>query len=95
METYKGDLNLDGQCHGFCMLLCDNGKLYEGEWKKDMRDRLGIAQYSSDDIYDGQWKHGKRQGYGVMYIEVGDTYRQLGQWPGTWCGIISLGGWGG
>ena len=30
-----------------------------------------------------------------MHLEAGDTYRQLGQWPETWCGTIPLGGWGG
>mmetsp|Transcript_31967 Transcript_31967/g.57777 ORF Transcript_31967/g.57777 Transcript_31967/m.57777 type:complete len:1737 (-) Transcript_31967:83-5293(-) len=78
MGTYEGDLNPDGQRHGFGVLLCDNGNSYEGEWKKDKRDGLGIARYSSGDVYDGQWQRGKRQGHGVMYIEAGDTY--IGSW---------------
>jgi regulator of replication initiation timing len=78
MGTYEGDLNTEGQRHGFGVLLCDNGNSYEGEWKKDKRDGLGIARYSSGDVYDGQWQRGKRQGHGVMYIEAGDTY--IGGW---------------
>ena len=78
MGTYEGDLNAEGQRHGFGVLLCDNGNSYEGEWKKDKRDGLGIARYSSGDVYDGQWQRGKRQGHGVMYIEAGDTY--IGSW---------------
>lgn len=78
MGTYEGDLNAEGQRHGFGVLLCDNGNSYEGEWKKDKRDGLGIARYSSGDVYDGQWHRGKRQGHGVMYIEAGDTY--IGSW---------------
>lgn len=78
MGTYEGDLNTEGQRHGFGVLLCDNGNSYEGEWKKDKRDGLGIARYSSGDVYDGQWSKGKRQGHGVMYIEAGDTY--IGSW---------------
>jgi len=78
MGTYEGDLNPEGQRHGFGVLLCDNGNSYEGEWKKDKRDGLGIARYSSGDVYDGQWQRGKRQGHGVMYIEAGDTY--IGSW---------------
>ena len=35
MGTYEGDLNPDGQRHGFGVLLCDNGNSYEGKWKKD------------------------------------------------------------
>jgi len=78
MGTYEGDLNAEGQRHGFGVLLCDNGNSYEGEWKKDKRDGLGIARYSSGDVYDGQWQKGKRQGHGVMYIDAGDTY--IGSW---------------
>ncbi|KAL9182818.1 hypothetical protein ACHAXT_004097 [Thalassiosira profunda] len=78
MGTYEGDLNKEGQRHGFGVLLCDNGNSYEGEWNKDKRDGLGIARYSSGDVYDGQWVRGKRQGHGVMYIEAGDTY--IGSW---------------
>ena len=78
MGTFEGDLNTEGQRHGFGVLLCDNGNSYEGEWKKDKRDGLGIARYSSGDVYDGQWQRGKRQGHGVMYIEAGDTY--IGSW---------------
>ncbi|KAL7434361.1 hypothetical protein ACHAXM_004017 [Skeletonema potamos] len=78
MGTYEGDLNQNGQRHGFGVLICDNGNSYEGEWKKDKRDGLGIARYSSGDVYDGEWLRGKRQGHGVMYIEAGDTY--IGSW---------------
>ncbi|KAL3776301.1 hypothetical protein ACHAW5_002610 [Stephanodiscus triporus] len=78
MGTYEGDLNAEGQRHGFGVLLCYNGNSYEGEWKKDKRDGLGVAKYSSGDIYDGQWHHGKRHGHGIMYIEAGDTY--IGSW---------------
>lgn len=78
MGTYEGDLNKEGQRHGFGVLICDNGNSYEGEWKKDKRDGLGIARYSSGDVYDGEWQRGKRQGHGVMYIEAGDTY--IGSW---------------
>mmetsp|Transcript_9663 Transcript_9663/g.21781 ORF Transcript_9663/g.21781 Transcript_9663/m.21781 type:complete len:1646 (+) Transcript_9663:125-5062(+) len=78
MGTFEGDLNAEGQRHGFGVLLCDNGNSYEGEWKKDKRDGLGIARYSSGDVYDGQWQRGKREGHGVMYIEAGDTY--IGSW---------------
>ena len=78
MGTFEGDLNDEGQRHGFGVLLCDNGNSYEGEWKKDKRDGLGIARYSSGDVYDGQWQRGKRHGHGVMYIEAGDTY--IGSW---------------
>ena len=78
MGTYEGDLNTDGQRHGFGVLICDNGNSYEGEWKKDKRDGVGIARYSSGDVYDGEWTRGKRQGHGIMYIEAGDTY--IGSW---------------
>ena len=78
MGTYEGDLNAEGQRHGFGVLLCDNGNSYEGEWKKDKRDGLGVARYSSGDVYDGQWHRGRRQGHGIMYIEAGDTY--IGSW---------------
>jgi len=78
MGTYEGDLNKDGQRHGFGVLICDNGNSYEGEWKKDKRDGVGIARYSSGDVYDGEWLRGKRQGHGAMYIEAGDTY--IGSW---------------
>lgn len=78
MGTFEGDLNAEGQRHGFGILLCDNGNSYEGDWRKDKRDGLGIARYSSGDVYDGQWQRGKREGHGVMYIEAGDTY--IGSW---------------
>ena len=60
------------------MLLCDNGNLCKGEWKKDKRDGLGIARYSSNDVYGRQWQRGKQHGHDVMYIKAGDTY--IGSW---------------
>jgi predicted nucleic acid-binding Zn-ribbon protein len=45
MGTYEGDLNAKGQRHGFGVLICDNGNSYEGDWKNDKRDGLGIGEF--------------------------------------------------
>ena len=42
-----------------------NGNLYEGDWKKGVRDGYGIMTYSDGSKYSGDWRANKKSGYGI------------------------------
>jgi hypothetical protein len=39
-----------------------DGKIYEGEWKDDLKYGRGKMSYANGDVYDGMWLNGKRHG---------------------------------
>jgi hypothetical protein len=39
-----------------------NGNRYDGEWKENQRNGLGIHTFLSGHRYDGEWKEDKRNG---------------------------------
>ena len=43
--------------------------IYEGEWKKNIREGQGKYNYTNGDIYNGEWKNDKIAGNGTMYDE--------------------------
>ena len=51
-----------------------NGDRYDGEWKNDDREGMGILYYKNGDRYDGELKNDKREGMGILYYNK-DDYR--------------------
>ena len=40
----------------------NNGDLYNGEWKNDLKEGEGTIKYNNGDIYDGNWKNDLKEG---------------------------------
>lgn len=53
-----------------------NGDIYEGEWKGNKRDGVGVYKYKNGNIYMGEWKNNQRHGYGILY----NDNEYAGQW---------------
>ena len=58
------------------------GDVYEGEWKDDERNGIGILIFNDPhfkgDRYEGEWKNGKRHGNGIYHYADGTSFK------GTW-----------
>jgi hypothetical protein len=76
--TYTGEKARDGLPHGHGKAQYANGDVYEGEWKFERRDGVGICWYFSGEVYEGEWKADKREGTGTATYVTGDSYE--GDW---------------
>ena len=43
-----------------------NGNKYEGDWKNDIREGVGIFYFSNGDYYKGEFKNNIIDGYGTL-----------------------------
>ena len=53
-------------------------KIYEGEWRYDIRNGYGIFYFINGDKYIDEWKNNLKEGYGILYYSNGNKYE--GQW---------------
>jgi hypothetical protein len=51
---------------------------FEGEWKEDKMNGMGIYHYSNGDIYEGEWKDDMHHGSGKYFFTDGSKYE--GEW---------------
>lgn len=47
---------------------------YEGEWKNDKMEGIGVYHYSNGDIYEGEWKDNLHNGLGGYTFTDGSKY---------------------
>jgi hypothetical protein len=47
---------------------------YEGEWKEDKMNGMGVYHYSNGDIYEGEFKNDMHHGNGKYYFTDGSKY---------------------
>ena len=64
-------------------------KVYEGEYKDNMKHGQGTYYYADDEKYIGEWRNGKFEGMGTFTFFDGSNYH--GQWkkgaiPDKWDG---------
>lgn len=94
----------DGRCHkeGKGVLLYENGRVYEGNWKNNKREGVGYERFQSNsqeqtedaqdcDIYQGEYMMGRAHGRGVYIWSNGETYdgewyKGMRQGKGIWKG---------
>ena len=69
---------LDGKRDGIGTLTSNNGEMYKGEWKNDVKEGKGVYKYKTGNIYDGEWKNDAREGKGVLKHYDGSIYD--GEW---------------
>ena len=51
---------------------------FEGEWKEDKMDGMGVYHYSNGDIYEGEFKQDHHHGNGKYFFTDGSKYE--GDW---------------
>ena len=50
------------------------GKIYEGEWKNDLREGRGIEIWKDGERFEGYFRNDKREGKGIYYFNDGMRY---------------------
>ena len=48
--------------------------MYDGEWKGNMRDGVGIQTWPDGAKYEGEWKENKAHGKGKFWHVDGDIF---------------------
>jgi len=56
----------------------ENGGVYEGEFRNDLKDGLGKKTFADKSVYIGEWKEDKKNGKGICSWEDGTRYE--GSW---------------
>ena len=59
------------------------GTIYEGYWKEDKKNGIGIEKVYDGSLYEGQFKNGKKNGLGVYYWKDSSIY--FGEWLDNRC----------
>ena len=74
-------INLEEHVNNKCKMRIKNfndGDIYLGEIKNNLREGYGINYYNDGDKYEGEWKNNNREGYGIYYYNNGTKYE--GEW---------------
>ena len=70
-NKYLGQWNkLTNTKEGIGILVCNNGSIYEGNWRNNMTNGKGRYIYSWGDYYDGDWVDGNKHGKGMYYLKI-------------------------
>ena len=59
------------------------GTIYEGNWKEDKKNGIGIEKVFDGSLYEGEFKNGKKNGLGVYYWKDNSYY--FGEWVDNRC----------
>ena len=60
------------------MMIFHDGRVYDGEWKKDGINGRGVMRCADGNVYDGMRVDGNRHGQGKQTLSNGDVY--TGSW---------------
>jgi hypothetical protein len=71
-QKYQGDLNEDGERHGYGIYKSKNGNEYRGEWLHNKREGLGVVKIGNGDVFEGQFEHNMKNGVGVYHYIDGE-----------------------
>jgi tetratricopeptide (TPR) repeat protein len=60
---------IQGNCkNGYGIFVFDDGRVYEGQWKKGLFDGMGKLIFASGSKYTGEFKKGLMHGYGKINL---------------------------
>lgn len=77
--TYLGELNEEEEHNGFGIFDREDGVLYAGEWKVNLRNGCGIVlDPNNKEKYAGEWRMNKPAGLGVKIFN--DGTKCAGEW---------------
>src|SRR5210317_289481 len=63
---------IQGNCNkGYGIFVFDDGRVYEGQWKKGLFDGMGKLIFISGSKYTGEFKKGLMHGYGKINLSNG------------------------
>jgi hypothetical protein len=71
-KKYRGDINEDGERHGYGIYMSKNGNEYRGEWLHNKREGLGVVKIGNGDVFEGQFQHNMKNGAGVYHYLDGE-----------------------
>eukprot|EP01035_Chromulina_nebulosa_P039141 gene39141-52896_t len=71
---YRGDLNPNGEMHGYGTFKYANGDVYEGYWAHDKKFGYGVMKCPHKGLYSGDFREDVPWGKGVYHQENGDVY---------------------
>ena len=75
---YEGEVNANGDEHGYGTFVWNNGDKYVGYFKNRLFNGQGTYYYANGNKYVGSWVDDKKSGKGTMYFANGFIYD--GQW---------------
>lgn len=67
-----------GRRYGKGTLTRNDGSLFSGEWRDDVKCGYGVQHYTNGTRYEGEWAKNRRHGKGVFFYGTGITI------SGTW-----------
>jgi hypothetical protein len=73
-SAYKGELNAQGQLHGYGRMVWTNGDEYEGQFSNGLFQGKGKLISKGYTIYEGEFDQGYMSGQGTLEFENGDKY---------------------
>jgi len=71
---YRGDLNSNGEMHGYGEFRYANGDIYEGQWKHDKKCGYGVMKYPHHGLYSGEFRDDMPWGHGLYHHSNGDVF---------------------
>eukprot|EP00798_Chlamydomonas_sp_ICE-L_P015693 gene15693-21801_t len=78
--TFSHEGRYEGQWHGAVYsghggeTFAKGSTYHEGQWRKGLRDGVGMQQCTDDSNFVGDYKSGKRHGFGLYSFPNGDRY---------------------
>ena len=71
--TYKGQVNANGEAHGWGVCTYANGKVYQGEMRNGKAHGWVVFTYPNGDVYEGEMRNGEVHGVGI-WKSAGNIY---------------------
>lgn len=78
-DAGNGGRWIDGALYGRVTQLFEDGEGYEGLFRDDLREGIGVFSWKSGERYEGQWAAGKRSGLGAEWNKD-DNLSECGRW---------------
>ena len=74
---YEGDVNSQREMHGYGTFRWNDGNVYAGEWRKNIREGRGTLVLTEGARYEGEWRDDKREGRGIYTSEDGKIWEGI------------------
>jgi hypothetical protein len=66
-NKYTGEVNENGNPHGWGMMWTFDGDRYEGRWENGNKEGHSVKYYSNGAKYDGNWVDDRKEGQGTFW----------------------------
>lgn len=72
--TYSGTKDINGEPNGKGKATYANGDVYDGEWKKGLKEGVGKMIYANGNTFEGQYQKGVKSGEGTFTYADNTVY---------------------